>query len=82
MLEPVQRMQSIFKVRGMEASVSFMRLSDDKVTNAFENMCLDVCSVFKCSVLNGLVHSHCDGSSTFVTQNGSSVMITLFCQMS
>ena len=37
------------------ADVSFMRLSDDKVTNAFGTMFVDFCCACYCSILNGLV---------------------------
>ena len=37
------------------ADVSFKRLSNDKMTNAFGTMFLDFCSACKCSIFNGLV---------------------------
>ena len=59
---------------GDTAEVSFMRLWDDKVTNAFGTMFLDFCCACYCSILNGLVDFDCDGSYTFITQNSSNVV--------
>ena len=64
-----------YESEGDETSgVQFERLSTDKTTNTFGTLLLDICTACKCSILNGLVDFDFDGSFTFVTQNGSSVI--------
>ena len=50
------------------------RTSKDPTVNAFGQQLLDLCSVFECSIVNGLCDKRLDDGLTFISQTGGSVV--------
>ena len=52
----------------------FPRRSQDKDTNTFGEQLLELCSMYECVILNGLVDYSFDDSCTFISKAGTSVI--------
>ena len=50
------------------------RVSQDCVSNVFGNQLIDFCSMFDCSIVNGLCEREFDDGFTYISNSGSSVI--------
>ena len=63
-----------YNINEDEMDIVLSRRSHDKQTNQFGESLLELCNIFDCVLLNGLVEHGFDGSSTYASTHGTSVI--------
>jgi hypothetical protein len=66
--------EDAYEVNKKECDIEFTRASYDKETNPFGESLLELCNIFDFIILNGLTDYNYDGSSTYVSTHGTSVI--------
>ena len=57
------------------------RRSNDTHVNTFENQLIDLCDMYECMILNGLIECGFDGSYTYISKTVQVSLTTLSCHV-